>query len=71
MHHFGPEQGVSGVVVLSESHLSVHSWPERSYMAIDVFMCGNTQPRLAVDFLIDYFQAGNHNCSVIRRGSQA
>lgn len=68
MHHFGPEQGVSGVVVLSESHISVHSWPEKKYIAVDVFMCGNTKPQQAIDYLIDYFNAGSHKCSVIRRG---
>jgi S-adenosylmethionine decarboxylase len=69
MHHFGHEQGVSGVIVLSESHISVHSWPEKKYMAIDVFMCGNTSPHKAIEYLVDYFDAGEHKCSVIRRGS--
>ena len=42
MHRFGKEQGISGVAVLAESHISVHTWPERNYMAFDIFMCGNT-----------------------------
>ena len=40
LHHFGPGAGVTGVAILAESHLSVHSWPEHSYAAIDIFLCG-------------------------------
>ena len=68
MHHFGINQGISGVVVLSESHISVHSWPESRYMALDVFMCGKTDPEKAVKFLINYFAAGRYNLSRQRRG---
>ena len=39
MHRFGKEQGISGVAVLAESHISVHTWPERNYIAFDIFMC--------------------------------
>ena len=52
MHRFGKEQGISGVAVLAESHISVHTWPERNYMAFDIFMCGNTYPELASEFLV-------------------
>ena len=44
LHHFSPSGGISGVAVLSESHISVHTWPERDYAAFDVFMCGDAQP---------------------------
>ncbi|MDA0822792.1 MAG: adenosylmethionine decarboxylase [Proteobacteria bacterium] len=44
-HRFGDGGGVSGVTVLSESHISIHTWPERSYAAIDVFMCGDCDPK--------------------------
>jgi len=44
LHHFSHNGGVSGVAVLAESHISVHTWPERDYAAIDVFMCGHTSP---------------------------
>ena len=48
IHHFGPGQGVSGVAVLAESHMSVHTWPERGYAAFDVFMCGKAEPEKAL-----------------------
>lgn len=40
LHHFGPGQGVTGVALLAESHISVHTWPEKAYAALDIFMCG-------------------------------
>ena len=57
LHHFTPNQGVSGVAVLAESHISVHTWPERGYAALDVFMCGDTNPHAAVEVLRTAFCA--------------
>ena len=51
LHHFSPSGGVSGVAVLAESHISVHTWPERDYAAFDVFMCGDDEPENAVPVL--------------------
>jgi S-adenosylmethionine decarboxylase len=51
LHHFSPSGGVSGVAVLAESHISVHTWPERDYAAFDVFMCGDAEPENAVPVL--------------------
>lgn len=51
MHHFGKGMGVTGVVMLAESHLSIHSWPEIGYAALDVFVCGNADPHKAIDYL--------------------
>ena len=45
-HHFGPNSGVSGVLVLAESHVSIHTWPERDYAALDIFVCGECNPYL-------------------------
>ena len=50
LHPFEPN-GVSGVAVLAESHISIHTWPERGYAARDVFMCGDAEPMRAVDVL--------------------
>jgi len=44
-HRFGDGGGVSGVTILAESHMTIHTWPERSYAAIDIFMCGACDPR--------------------------
>lgn len=51
LHHFSPSGGVSGVAVLAESHISVHTWPERNYAAFDVFMCGDAEPENAIAVL--------------------
>jgi S-adenosylmethionine decarboxylase len=47
-HTFGAEEGVTGVVLLSESHISIHTWPESAFAAIDVFMCGSAEPKRAM-----------------------
>lgn len=51
LHHFTPNNGISGIAVLAESHISVHTWPGRGFAAFDVFMCGDTKPELAVAVL--------------------
>jgi S-adenosylmethionine decarboxylase len=56
LHHFTPNGGVSGVAVLAESHISIHSWPEASYAALDVFMCGNANPHAAIAVLEEAFR---------------
>ena len=66
-HKFSP-QGVSGVAVLSESHISVHTWPEIGYGAFDVFMCGDAKPWLAVDVLKEAFGTQDVRTKSLRRG---
>jgi len=51
LHHFEPNGGVSGVAVLAESHISIHSWPEANYAALDVFMCGDAKPEACIPVL--------------------
>lgn len=68
MHHFGPGAGVSGVAVLSESHMSVHTWPERGYAAFDIFMCGKSQPELAVAVIKLAFPADKYQVNKYYRG---
>lgn len=55
LHTFTPSGGVSGVAVLAESHISVHTWPERGYAAFDIFMCGSTDTRKALSVLKQAF----------------
>ena len=57
VHTFLPSGGLSGVAVLAESHISVHTWPERGYAAFDVFMCGDAEPGKAVPILEAAFRA--------------
>lgn len=67
-HKFSP-QGVSGVVVISESHLAIHTWPELGYAAVDVFTCGEkVDPWDACRYLIEKFQAANITATEMRRG---
>jgi S-adenosylmethionine decarboxylase proenzyme len=56
LHHFTPNGGISGVAVLAESHISIHSWPEHDYAALDVFVCGAGDPHKAVDVMRAAFQ---------------
>ena len=66
-HQFSP-QGVSGVVIIAESHLFIHTWPEWGYAAIDIFTCGNNvQPEKAAQFLTKKL-GGNHSVLEIQRG---
>ncbi len=66
-HKFSP-QGVSGVAVLAESHISVHTWPEIGYGAFDVFMCGEAQPWKAIEVLRRTFNAGEVRVKELLRG---
>lgn len=50
-HPFGPGLGVTGVLLLAESHLSIHTWPEHGFAAVDVFMCGAARPERAIDLI--------------------
>lgn len=52
-HQFGEGQGITGVMLLQESHISIHTWPEYGFAAVDVFMCGTAQPELAIALLRD------------------
>ncbi|NIR43989.1 MAG: adenosylmethionine decarboxylase [Gemmatimonadetes bacterium] len=58
LHRFSPNGGISGVAVLAESHISIHTWPERGYAAIDIFMCGACNPYRAVPVLKTAFGSG-------------
>ena len=68
LHHFTPNGGVSGVAVLAESHISIHTWPERDFVALDVFMCGDTQPEKAIRVFEKAFQTTKMDVSTHLRG---
>ncbi len=55
LHHFTPNGGISGVAVLAESHISIHTWPECGYAALDVFMCGEANPHATIEILREAF----------------
>ena len=64
--------GVTVIVLLAESHISAHTWPEAGYAAIDVFTCGaTTLPQDACRYLAHMFEARSHDLRVLSRGSEA
>ncbi len=67
-HQFNPH-GVSGVVIIAESHLLIHTWPEYGYVAADIFTCGNSvQPEKAAQILIRKLGSKNHSIVEMQRG---
>lgn len=68
-HKFEP-QGVTALALLAESHISIHTWPESGYAAVDIFTCGQTaKPRLACEYFIKQLQASEHTLTVLPRGN--
>lgn len=67
LHRFN-NGGISGVAVLAESHISVHTWPERHFAAFDIFMCGNCKPENALPVLCDFFSPDDMQVNTYRRG---
>jgi S-adenosylmethionine decarboxylase len=70
LHHFQPN-GVSGVAVLAESHISIHTWPEVGYAALDVFMCGSADPDACIPVLREAFSAERVGVNELLRGRDA
>ena len=70
LHHFSPN-GVSGVAVLAESHISIHTWPDVGYAALDVFMCGQAIPDACIPVLREAFKAERVEVNEILRGRNA
>lgn len=68
LHRFAPSGGITGVAILAESHISIHTWPERAYAAVDVFMCGDANPHKAIEVLKGAFGPGMLTVSEHRRG---
>lgn len=70
-HSFGPGQGVTGVLLLAESHISLHTWPEVGFAAVDIFMCGAARPQLALDVIKEALQATQCQLQSVRRAPPA
>ncbi|WP_422474976.1 adenosylmethionine decarboxylase [Endozoicomonas sp. ALB032] len=68
LHRFEPNGGISGVAILAESHISVHTWPERDFAAFDIFVCGDAQPGLAIPVLKAAFNPDSVNMVEHLRG---
>ncbi len=67
-HEFNPF-GISGVVVIAESHLSIHTWPEYRYAAVDIFSCGEVlKPDVAASYLVEQFAAERASIVELQRG---
>ena len=61
-------QGVTAIALLAESHISIHTWPESNYSAVDIFTCGqNMLPELASQYLIEALRAEEHSLRIIER----
>lgn len=67
-HKFSP-YGISGVVVIAESHVAIHTWPEYNYAAVDIFTCGDTiDPWVIQEHLKEYFESKNVSSMEMKRG---
>jgi len=67
-HSFGDAMGVTGVVLLAESHISIHTWPEFGFAAADIFMCGQAQPTLALEVIQNALGPASSIVQTIARG---
>lgn len=68
LHEFSPYGGISGMAIISESHLSIHTWPEYGYAALDIFVCGNVDPYRAIPVIKKGFETENIQLSEFKRG---
>ena len=68
LHCFTPNGGITGVAVLAESHISIHTWPECAFAAVDVFMCGDAEPHKAIEVLRHAFRPRLLTISEHKRG---
>jgi len=68
LHQFSSSGGVSGVLILAESHISIHTWPEKKFAAIDIFMCGKCDPYKAVAVLKEAFSPTSIQVNDQKRG---
>lgn len=69
-HHFGEGHGYTGMVILAESHISVHTWPEKGYAALDIFMCGKCDPRDTIEPIRAFYKSERDKILYIIRGAE-
>ncbi len=67
-HNFGDGMGVTGVLLLAESHISIHTWPEHGFAAVDIFMCGAAQPERALEIIDAALNPLARNVRTVERG---
>ena len=67
-HSFGAGQGVTGVLLLAESHISIHTWPEVGFAAADIFMCGAARPQLALELIETSLRPQSRMVRTVERG---
>ncbi len=68
-HQFEPD-GVSGIVVISESHLSIHTFPEHGYASVDVYTCGDMNPHVSMEYLESHFESASNETIEVVRGQR-
>ncbi len=68
LHKFSPNGGVSGVAIIKESHISIHTWPEYNYAALDIFVCANLNPYKAVSVIKQGFKPDKIQITEFKRG---
>ena len=68
LHKFSPSGGISGVAIIQESHISIHTWPEYKYAAIDIFVCGEVDPYRAITVIKKGFRPEKIQMSELKRG---
>ena len=68
-HTFGPGAGITGVLLLAESHISLHTWPEDGFAAADIFMCGQARPELALEVITAALRPAAQDVRTLVRGA--
>ncbi|MCK5083204.1 MAG: adenosylmethionine decarboxylase, partial [Candidatus Omnitrophica bacterium] len=68
LHKFSPSGGITGVAIIKESHISIHTWPEYEYAALDIFLCGNLDPYRSIPVLKKEFNTKNIQVMEFKRG---
>jgi S-adenosylmethionine decarboxylase proenzyme len=69
-HNFDNQGAFTALYLLSESHLSIHTWPEHNFIALDVFTCGKSDPKFIVDRIINYFSPKKYIINPLQRGNR-